>query len=77
MGITLEYIAKQLKNVATKDDLLELPTKTEVRAMKDDIAEIKEIVKRVDRRTDEDTKAVMKDVANLQTRVRKLEEKAA
>jgi hypothetical protein len=54
-----------------------LPTRTAVRALKDDIIEIKEIVQRIDQRTDEDTRAIIKDVADLKTRVVRLEKKAA
>lgn len=60
---------RDLQNLVTKDDLLELATKNDLRALKDSIASVAEVLQRIDKRTDEDTKAVMKDVEDLNTRV--------
>jgi len=68
---------QDLERFATKDDLLELATKTELRSFTIDFADIKEIVQRIDRRTDEDIKAVIKDVEIVKNRVTKLEQKTA
>ncbi len=72
-----QYLDEQFKSVATKDELLELVTKTGLEPLKSDIADIKEIVMRIDKRTDEDLKAVIKDVENTKKRVVKLESKMA
>ena len=58
---------------ATKDDLLELATKQDLNSLKSDVAEIKTIVARIDKRTDEDTRAALKDIAKLQKRVTRVE----
>lgn len=86
MELTKEYFDEQLKKLAskddllrfaTKDDLLELATKTDLNSARDDIAEVKELVKRIDRRTDEDHRAALRDVEDLKRRVSVLEKSAA
>lgn len=42
--LTKEYFDKRLANFATKDDLLELATQSEVKAMRVDINGIKEVL---------------------------------
>lgn len=64
-----------LERFATKDDLLELATKNDLRSVHSDIAEIKELVKRIDEREDQDTRAVMRDVTDLHRRVAALEKR--
>lgn len=66
-----------LEKFATKDDLLELATKNDLASVRSDIAEIKEFVERIDRRTDEDHRAAIHDSADLKHRVSVLEKSAA
>jgi hypothetical protein len=79
---------KDLEGLATKEDLkqlvtreyldqrlLEVPTRQDFNALKTDVAEIKEAVRRIDRRTDKDTRAALKDIGNLQKRVTALEQR--
>jgi hypothetical protein len=73
--VTKADLDKRLANVASKDDLLELATKNDVRSMRDDVEEIKTLVKRIDQRTDEDTMALARDVRELRRRVTALERK--
>jgi hypothetical protein len=82
MELTKEYFDQQLSQLATKtdlerfatkDDLLELPTKNELRAVRSDIAEVKELVQRIDEREDQDTRAVLADIVDLKRRVSSLE----
>ncbi|SRR6266404_325616 len=62
-----------LERLATKDDLLELATKNDLGAVRSDITEVKELVQRINEREDQDTRAVMRDVADLHRRVTALE----
>jgi hypothetical protein len=64
---------EQAQDFATKDDLLELATKNDLGSVRSDIAEIKAIVQRIDQRTDEDTRALGRDVADLKRRGSALE----
>jgi hypothetical protein len=66
-----------LLRLATKDDLLELATKTDLNSVRDDVAEVKELVKRIDRRTDQDHRAALHDIEDLKQRVSILEKSAA
>jgi hypothetical protein len=66
-----------LLRFATKDDLLELAAKTDLNSVRDDIAEVKELVKRIDRRTDQDHRAALHDIEDLKQRVSILEKSAA
>ena len=71
--VTKDDLANRLTNFATNDDLLELATKNDLRAIRDDIAEVKALVQTIDRRTDEDTRALGHDVTELKRRVTALE----
>jgi hypothetical protein len=62
-----------LRRFATKDDLLELVTKNDLGSVRDDVEAIKKMVTRIDQRTDEDTRALMRDVGELRRRVSVLE----
>lgn len=73
MELTQEYFDKHLEKLATKDDLLELPTKQDFNSLKTAVDDIQEKVTRIDQRTDEDTRAALKDIVNLRTRVTALE----
>lgn len=98
MELTQEYLDKVISNLATKDDLKDFATKTDIEninqrldnlservddlpnhsdllglATKTDIADLKEVLDRIDVRTDQDTKAVIKDVEKLDKRVSTLE----
>ena len=53
---------------------LELPTKQDYAALKSSVDDIKAIVARIDQRTDEDTRAALKDIVKLQSRVTALEQ---
>jgi hypothetical protein len=61
----------------TKDDLLALPTKNNLRAVHSDLAEIKELVRRIDERDDQDTTAVLRDIVDLNRRVATVERSVA
>lgn len=50
------------------DRFLELPTKEDYRALKVIMEDIKQKVDRIDKRTDEDIRAVIKDVEKLKTK---------
>ena len=53
-------------NLATKDDLDELRSGlVSVLASKADVLEVKDIAQRLDRRTDQDTRAIIKDVERI------------
>lgn len=65
-----------LLRFATKDDLLELATKNDLASVRSDIAEVKELVERIDRRTDEDHRAALHDIDDLKRRVSVLEQSA-
>lgn len=60
-----------LKNFVTKDDLKGFATKEDISliylnmATKTELAEVKEIVMRLDKRSDEDMRATMKDVEKI------------
>jgi len=80
MELTKEYFDSQLGKLnnrmdgsATKDDLLELPTKQDFNALKASVDDIQEKVTRIDDRTDEDTRAALKDIVSLRKRVTALE----
>ena len=82
MELTKEYFDEQVgklvtqqqaQDFATKDDLLELATKGDLGAMRSDIADVKQVVQRIDQREDQDTRAILRDVADLQRRVSALE----
>jgi hypothetical protein len=64
-----------LEPFATKDDLLELATKNDLGAVRSDITEVKQLVQRINEREDQDTRAVMRDVADLHRRVAALEQR--
>jgi chromosome segregation ATPase len=61
-----------LANFVTKDYLdekfLEFPTKQEFRSLQATVEDIQEKVTRIDIRTDEDTRAIMKDIVKLRRR---------
>lgn len=73
MELTKEYFDQQLQNLSTKDDLLELATKQDFYSLKATIDDIQEKVTRIDKRTDDDTRAALKDIVKLQKRVTALE----
>jgi hypothetical protein len=80
MELTKEYFDSQLERLnnrmdgfATKDDLLELATKQDINSLKASVNDIQEKVTRIDQRTDEDTRAALKDIVSLQKRVTALE----
>lgn len=80
MELTKEHFDSQLEKLntrmdgfATKDDLLELPTKQDFNALKASVDDIQEKVTRIDERTDEDTRAALKDIVSLRKRVTALE----
>jgi len=82
MELTKEYFDEQVgklvtkqqaQDFASKDDLLELATKGDLGAMRSDIADVKQVVQRIDQREDQDTRAILRDVADLQRRVSALE----
>src|SRR6185295_328053 len=75
MELTKEYFDQQLGRFATKDDLLELATKNDLGAVRSDIVEVKELVLAISEREDQDTRAVMRDVADLHRRVTALEQR--
>ena len=52
---------------------LELPTRQDYAALKTAIDDIQAKVTRIDERTDEDTRAALKDIMKLQSRVTTLE----
>ena len=62
-----------LLRFATKDDLLELATKNDLGSVRSDIAEVKQLVQRIAEREDQDTRAILHDVADLRKRVTALE----
>lgn len=85
MELTKEYFDGKLsqlvtkedaKAFATKDDLLEFPTKNDLAAARADITEIKELVQSIDERDDQDTRAVLRDIVDLNRRVSALERPA-
>jgi hypothetical protein len=76
MEITKEYLDEKLSQLVTKDDLLELPTRNDLRAVRSDIAEVKELVQRIDERDDQDTRAALRDIVDLNRRVSALERRA-
>jgi hypothetical protein len=80
--VTKEDLDRRLANVATKDDLdkfatkddlLELATKSDLSAVHSDIGEIKQMVQKISEREDQDTRAILHDVADLKKRVTTLE----
>jgi len=80
MELTKEYFDSQLQKLnnrmdgfATKDDLLELPTKQDFSSLKTAVDHIQEKVTRIDQRSDEDNRAALKDIVNLRKRVTALE----
>lgn len=75
MELTKEYFDQQLARFATKDDLLELVTKNDLGAVRSDIAEVKRLVQTINEREDQDTRAVMRDVADLHRRVTAFEKR--
>jgi hypothetical protein len=75
MELTKEYFDQQLGQFATKNDLLELATKNDLGAVRSDIAEVKRLVQTINEREDQDTRAVMRDVADLHRRVAALEKR--
>jgi predicted secreted Zn-dependent protease len=54
---------------------LELPTRQDYAALKSSVDDIQAKVTRIDERTDEDTRAALKDIVKLQSRVTALEQK--
>jgi fumarate hydratase class II len=64
---------RDLENLATKDDLLELATKSDLGAVGTAVAEVNEAVQQLDRRDDQDIRAIARDVAGLKKRVSALE----
>ena len=58
-----------------EQQFLELPTRQDYAALKVSIDDIREKVTRIDKRTDEDTRAALKDIVKLQSRVTALEQK--
>jgi len=74
--LTKEHFDQVLEHLATKEDLKGLATETELQAVSDklqtiaeNVQDIKATVDRIDKRTDEDHRAVVKDVEKLKTRV--------
>jgi predicted nuclease with TOPRIM domain len=65
----LVFLTEQFKDI--RSDMSGLATKTELAdvksELKGDIQEVKEIVQRLDRRTDEDMRATIKDVQKIKT----------
>lgn len=53
---------------------LEFPTRQDYAALKSSVDDIQAKVTRIDQRTDEDTRAALKDIINLQKRVATLEQ---
>jgi hypothetical protein len=64
---------EDLLALATKDDLLELTTKSDLGGLRSDIAEVKQVAELLNKREDEDTRAILRDVADLKRRVSALE----
>jgi hypothetical protein len=62
-----------MDGLATKEDLLELPTKQDFKTLESKIDDIQQTVTRLDTRTDEDTGAALKDIVSLRKRVSTLE----
>lgn len=68
-------LSTQVQSLPSKTDynslslaIQELPTKEDYRALKVVVEDIKEKVDRLDKRTDEDTRAVIRDVDKLKTK---------
>lgn len=76
MELTKDYFDQQISQLATQDDLLELATKSDLGAIRSDIAEVKALVQRIDKREDQDTRAVLRDIVDLNRRVSALERPA-
>ena len=83
MELTREYFEQVIKgvatkddlaNLATKDDLLELATKGQIDTLTAKVEAIEEQVTRINTRTDEDTRAALKDIVTLKKRVTALEQ---
>lgn len=60
-----------------KDDLLEIATKNDLGAVRSDITELKKLVQAIDERDDQDTRAALRDIVDLNRRVSALERSAA
>ncbi len=76
MDLTKEYFDSQLQKLndrmdgfATKDGLLELATRQDIHSLKATIDDIQDKVTRIDKRTDQDTRAALKDIVGLRKRV--------
>lgn len=70
--VTVAVLDERLKNVVTTEildeRLLEFPTREDYRVLSAKVDDIREKVNRIDKRTDEDTRAVIKDVERLKKR---------
>jgi polyhydroxyalkanoate synthesis regulator phasin len=66
LATNIQNLNERVDDLPNQSDLLGLATKT-------DIANLKEVLDRIDKRTDQDTTAVMKDVEKLDKRVSTLE----
>jgi hypothetical protein len=82
MELTKEYFDEQLKNLASKEDLIELrhdvtSLHSEMSGVRADVREIKETVARIDKRDLEDSNAFAKDIIQLQKDVKELNLKHA
>lgn len=84
MELTKEYFDNFIKELTLRLDrdqmriegkFTELPTQQDLNSLKSVIDDIKETVTRIDQRTDEDTRAALKDIVKLQKRVTALEQK--
>lgn len=80
MELTQEYFDRQLGNLATKGDLQQLASKADLetlredfRAMKTDVAEIKQTLTELNKRDKEDSDAFAQTIVKHDERLTKLE----
>jgi|GEM_PF-5230834 len=71
--VTKEFFEEKLKDLATKDDLLNFPSRTEFKSLQDDVKEIKDTVTRIDKRDLLDSNAFASDILKINRRLAKLE----
>jgi hypothetical protein len=71
--VSKEDLDQKLEGVATKDDLLQVATHNDIAAVRLDISEVKDLVDLINDREDQDTRAVMGDIVDLNRRVSALE----
>jgi CMP-2-keto-3-deoxyoctulosonic acid synthetase len=72
MELTKEYFDQQLGNLATKDDLEQL--RSDFRAMKSDVTEIKQTLTNIDKRDKEDSNAFAKTLVKHDGRLNVVEQ---